>query len=45
MALFRIRVALSPGNRVAIAPDHERIHIFGSGGGQRIEPFASRLAS
>jgi multiple sugar transport system ATP-binding protein len=45
VALFRERAALSPGDRVATAPNHERIHIFDSEGGQRIEPFASRLAS
>ncbi|PVE21386.1 sugar ABC transporter ATP-binding protein [Microvirga sp. KLBC 81] len=45
VALFRERVALSPGDRVSIAPDLERIHIFDSHSGQRIEPFASRLAS
>ncbi len=45
VALFRERIALSPGDRIAIAPDLERIHIFDSQSGQRIEPFASMLAS
>ncbi|WP_445505108.1 ABC transporter ATP-binding protein [Microvirga sp. G4-2] len=45
VALFRERVALSPGDRVTIAPDLEHIHIFDSQSGQRIEAFASRLAS
>jgi multiple sugar transport system ATP-binding protein len=45
VALFRDRIALSPGDRIAIAPDLERIHIFDSQSGQRIEPFASMLAS
>jgi multiple sugar transport system ATP-binding protein len=45
VALFRDRVVLLPGDRVAFAPRLERIHIFDSQTGQRIEPFASRLAS
>ncbi len=39
------RVALSRGDRVAIAPSPERIHLFDSQSGQRIEPYANRLAS
>ena len=45
VALFRDRVVLLPGGRVAFAPRLERTHIFDSQTGQRIEPFASRLAS
>ena len=45
VALFRDRVALLPGDGVAFAPRLERIHIFDSQAGQRIEPFASRPAS
>ena len=45
VALFRDRVVLSPGDRVAFAPRLERIHIFDSQTSQRTEPFASRLAS
>jgi multiple sugar transport system ATP-binding protein len=45
VALFRDRVTLRPGDRVSIAPDLERIHVFDSQSGQRIEPSAKRLAS
>jgi multiple sugar transport system ATP-binding protein len=45
VALSRERVALSPRDRVAIAPDLERTHIFDTQSGQRIEPFATKLAS
>ena len=45
VALFRDRVVLLPGDRVAFAPRLERIHIFDSQTGQRIEPFASRRVS
>ena len=45
VALFRDRVVELPADRVAFAPGLERIHIFDSQTGQRIEPFASRPAS
>jgi hypothetical protein len=43
-AISRPRCAVAEGH-VAIAPDLERPHIFSTQNGQRIEPFASRLAS
>lgn len=44
VALFRDRVVLLPGDRAAYARRLKRIHIFDSQTGQRIVPFASRLA-